>query len=324
MSTRADRTRPVNPVDKNLVAAMRARRDAEGLSLRALATRINVSFSTLARIERGEGAPDHNSRLRILNWLGQHAEELGIDVGQVALVHFRASKNIGSKTVESLVATAEQMRSVLGWPALAATLEDQFRQPHAVFRSKQELEDEANSFRLELGLGPDDPLDPTLLQVDRVQVMTLEDIWPSTHPVRTYLEEIAPQDWSAMSAPLDSEEALWVVLLNHCQCRERQRVTLLEEFWHIMLGHHPTKVAKVGGVYGRTYEAVEEHDAFYLAAASMLPADAIKQAVAKRLRVEVIAAHFGTSRELVEYRIKRLGLWNAHMGREVKFTLNKA
>ncbi len=90
-----------------------------------------------------------------------------------------------------------------------------------------------------------------------------------------------------------------------------------------MLGHHPTKVAKIGGVYGRTYEAVEEHDAFYLAAASMLPADAIRRAVRDRQPAEAICARFGTSKELVEYRIKRLGLWNSYLGREVRFTLSK-
>jgi Zn-dependent peptidase ImmA (M78 family) len=126
-----------------------------------------------------------------------------------------------------------------------------------------------------------------------------------------------------MSAPLDTEETFWVVLLNVGQTLERQRVTLLEEYWHIMLGHHPTKVARIGSAYGRTYEAVEEHDAFYLAAASMLPPEAIQNSVAERRSADEIAGKFGTSRDLVEYRIKRLGLWNLHMGREIRFSLNK-
>lgn len=314
----------MNPVDKNLIEAMRARREAEGLSLRALAERINVSFSTLARIERGQGAPDHNSRLRILNWLGVHAEGLGIDIGAVALVHFRASKNIGSKTVECLVETAEKMRAMLGWPPISATLNDHLRHQTTILRSKQELEDEASRFRTDLGLGLEDPLDPKLLEVGGVKVLTLEDLFPEDNPNRNYLEYSAAQDWSAMSAPLDGEETHWVVLLNHRQSVERQRVTLLEEYWHLMLGHHPTKVAKVGGVYGRTYEAAEEHDAFYLASASLLPAEAVRKAVRDRLPAEEVCARFGTSRELVEYRIKRLGLWNVYLGREVRFTLNRS
>jgi transcriptional regulator with XRE-family HTH domain len=313
----------VNPVDKKLIAAMRARRAAEGLSLRALSALINVSFSTLARIERGEGAPDHNSRIRILNWLGSHAIELGIDVRDVALVHFRASKNIGSKAVQCLVETSEQMRCALGWPAISIDFGDLARHPHIVLRSKQELEAEAAKFRSDLDLGINDRLDPDLLQVDAVQVITLEDVWPLGHSSRTYLEEVAVQDWSAMSAPLDTDEAFWVVLINVRQSAERRRVTLLEEYWHIMLGHHPTKVAKIGGAYGRTYEAVEEHDAFYLAAASMLPPEAVQSSVAERCSAEEIARKFGTSKDLVEYRIKRLGLWNLHMGREIRFSLNK-
>ncbi|OZA00909.1 MAG: hypothetical protein B7Y02_18075, partial [Rhodobacterales bacterium 17-64-5] len=48
-----------------LVAALKKKRETEGLSIRALAERIGVSFSSLARIERGEGEPDNNSSIRI-------------------------------------------------------------------------------------------------------------------------------------------------------------------------------------------------------------------------------------------------------------------
>ncbi|WP_424578215.1 helix-turn-helix domain-containing protein [Bradyrhizobium sp. USDA 326] len=41
--------------DEKLVRAIRRKREAEGLSIRALSAAIGVSFSTLARIERGEG-----------------------------------------------------------------------------------------------------------------------------------------------------------------------------------------------------------------------------------------------------------------------------
>ena len=52
--------------EEKLVEAVRRKRDAEGLSIRALATQIGVSFSTLARIERGDGQPDNNSKIRLL------------------------------------------------------------------------------------------------------------------------------------------------------------------------------------------------------------------------------------------------------------------
>ncbi|MEI9927845.1 MAG: helix-turn-helix transcriptional regulator [Sphingomonas sp.] len=60
--------------EKQLIDAVRRKREAQGLSLRALASEVGVSFSTLARIERGDGQPDNNSRIRLIEWLGEDAE----------------------------------------------------------------------------------------------------------------------------------------------------------------------------------------------------------------------------------------------------------
>ena len=40
-----------------LIKALKKKRESEGLSIRALSERVGISFSTLARIERGEGEP---------------------------------------------------------------------------------------------------------------------------------------------------------------------------------------------------------------------------------------------------------------------------
>ncbi len=127
----------------------------------------------------------------------------------------------------------------------------------------------------------------------------------------------ACEEWSAMSVPLDDAHDEWAVLLNDCHTLERQRVTVLEEFWHILLGHKLTKVARVAESYGRTYDKAEEHDAYYLASATLLPRQAIIEMVSEKLAAEQIAAKYGTSRELVEYRIKRLGLWRDYIGKRI-------
>ena len=127
-------------------------------------------------------------------------------------------------------------------------------------------------------------------------------------------------EWSAMSVPLDLDNESWVVLLNDSHTIERLRVTVLEEFWHILLGHKLTKIARVADAYGRTYDKTEEHDAYYLAAATLLPKAAIIEAVSKNRSSEQIAGVFGTSSELVDYRIKRLGLWREHVGKQVKLS----
>ena len=58
-------------------------------------------------------------------------------------------------------------------------------------------------------------------------------------------------------------------------------------------------------------------DAYYLASATLLPKTAIVQAVNEKRSSTDIAQKFGTSPELVDYRIKRLGLWRDHVGKKV-------
>jgi hypothetical protein len=57
---------------------------------------VGISFSTLARLERGAGLPDNNSKIGLLEWLGEDAQELGLGFERAALVHFRATKNVQS------------------------------------------------------------------------------------------------------------------------------------------------------------------------------------------------------------------------------------
>src|SRR5690606_6912418 len=96
---------------KKLIAALKKKREAEGLSIRGLSSIIGVSFSSLARIERGDGEPDNNSRIRILEWLGEDGYDSGLSFENVALVHFRAQKNIGSKTVDCLLKVANTLKT---------------------------------------------------------------------------------------------------------------------------------------------------------------------------------------------------------------------
>lgn len=104
-----------------------------------------------------------------------------------------------------------------------------------------------------------------------------------------------------MSVPLNADNDSWAVLLNDTHTVERQRVTLLEQFWHVVPGHKLTKIARIAEAYGRTYDKEEEHDAYYLASATLLPKSAVIDAVSKKRSSGQIAQMFGTSSELVDY-----------------------
>lgn len=306
--------------EEKLINAVKEKRESEGLSIRGLSATVGISFSTLARIERGEGQPDNNSKVRLLEWLGTHAEEAGLSFDNVAFVHFRAGKNIQSGTVRNLLRAADCIRATLAdqseWRGSADA--DDPTSAAGIPRSKEEREQIAKKFRKDLGLKDDDPLDSLKLHVEGVRVVRLSETDCLSPEIVNRLRFDAASEWSAMSVPLNPKKEQWAVLLNDGHSIERQRVTLLEEFWHILLGHKLTKIARVAEGYGRTYDKAEEDDAYYLASATLLPKMALVKAVAHKLPSEQIARKYGTSPDLVDYRIKRLGLWREHLGKQVK------
>lgn len=310
--------------EAKLVNAIRKKREAEGLSIRALSAVVGISFSTLARIERGEGLPDNNSKIRLLEWLGEKAEEAGLKFDNVAFVHFRAAKNVQSSTVQALLRAADGIRR----EALAGTeKDDRLPKPSSsddevVALSKEELEKSAEKFRKDLDILPDHPLDSLKLEIEGIHVHRLTQTNFLEAALVRKLQTDACDEWSAMSVPIDILGDTWAVLLNDRHATERQRVTILEEYWHILLGHKLTKIARVAEAYGRTYDKAEEHDAYYLASATLLPKAAIEKAVKAKQDSVDIAKTFGTSAELVDYRIKRLGLWRDHIGKKVALISN--
>ena len=303
-----------------LVQALKKKRSADGLSIRALAEKIGVSFSSLARIERGEGEPDNNSTIRILEWLGTDARDAGFGLENVALVHFRAAKNVRSKTVHCLLQAAEFLRQRDENSELDASSDPRGEEPEftrSLALSKPEMEEMASDLREELGLSHNAPLDALSVRISGVDVYSVSELDQIGVECRRFLFGSAAHEWSAMSVPRDLGEDRWAILRNDSHSVERQKVTYLEECWHILLGHKLTRIARVGDAYGRTYDSAEEHDAFYLTAASMLPEGAVRDAVKDQKSAEEIAAEFGTSPELAEYRIKRLGLWRIYRNRTI-------
>lgn len=304
--------------EQRLVDAVVAKRTDLGLSIRGLATQVGVSFSTLARIERGDGVPDVNSRIRLLGWLGPDAQGLDGEFENVAQVHFRAMKNVRSGTVQSLLKAASCLKNSSPTTALShgETVEPTDTEPYPEL-SKEQLEGIAARFRKDLDLDDGVALDPLAIEVEGIEVARLTQTKCLDQRTAYRLGNEACSEWSAMSVPLDASMDNWVVLLNDKHTVERQRVTLLEEYWHILMGHKPTRIVRVAEAYGRTYDKAEEDDAFYLASASLLPRNAIKLAVEEGHDPTFLARHYGTSNELVAYRIKRLGLWREHVGKRV-------
>ncbi len=305
-----------------LIDLLKRKREAEGYSIRKLSTIIGISFSSLARIERGEGEPDNNSRIRILEWLGEDAANCGFTFQHVAVAHFRAAKNIDSKTIDYLAQVINLLKIqnlVFNSYSSAKQSNSQSVDIPPIILSKIEMEEMAQDFRQELGLSPQDILDPLSIKIKNVNVYTTNHLeqFKIDMKIITHLNGEGCDKWSAMSIPLDENYDKWAILRNNKHSIERQRITFLEECWHILLGHKLTKISKFGSNFGRTYEHQEEHDAYYLASATLLHESTIRDFIEVKKNITQLAQKYSVSTDLIEYRIKRLGLWRRYKNRTV-------
>jgi transcriptional regulator with XRE-family HTH domain len=303
-----------------LVQLLKKKRESHGYSIRQLSSVIGVSFSTLARIERGDGEPDNNTKIRILEWLGSDARDAGLQFDSVALVHFRARKQINSETVKALLKVANSVKQEYGSNSdcfeITQNNGDDFEA--SIPLTKDEMETMAEAFRKDLGLSNEAVFKPFSLKVEGVTLIDILNIVGIDEQTKNHLLNNGKQQWSAMSVPLSVDTDKWVIVWNSHQSKRRQHVSILEEIWHILLGHKLTRITKVADIYGRTFAEVEEHDAYYLAAATLLPPAVVRKFVDEQQSTSEVASKYGTTPELLEYRIKRLGLWREYKGLKVE------
>ena len=156
------------------------------------------------------------------------------------------------------------------------------------------------------------PINPfALTDAFGIVVVKLEDITDLSPAEREEIAKIDAKVWGGGGKALPNGQAL--VILNPSQTLERANVTVMEEVAHSYLGHKPTRLfALPDGTYKRDYDPVIEREAYWTAAATLLPSSCVGKAVWRRRPGMVIAKEFGVSVELVEFRIKTLRLWEAY------------
>jgi transcriptional regulator with XRE-family HTH domain len=100
------------PNDLCIVNKMREKRLSEGLSFRDLSLRLGISFSSLARIERGQGTPSPVSYALIMRWLElPYGESLDEDIQRKI-----KNKKLAQleETVDRIDANVELLLKMLG------------------------------------------------------------------------------------------------------------------------------------------------------------------------------------------------------------------
>lgn len=171
--------------------------------------------------------------------------------------------------------------------------------------SQWDAERNGMKFRSRFGLRPDTPLRPFERKLVSVSLIS------SREELAEFVDEdlvdkllgTARQNWSGMTIPCEDEH---IIVMNPTHSRTRQNATLMEEYFHILLKHKPTRVGicPATGVIRREFDPQIETQAYHSAAAALIPYSALRELVACGVSIRGIADHFEVSNELASFRLK--------------------
>ena len=115
--------------------------------------------------------------------------------------------------------------------------------------------------------------------------------------------------WSAVTIPIHEDGH--IVILNDTHATTRQNATLMEELFHIVLRHKPSRIkpCPITGLMKREFNRAVENEAYWSAAAALVPYAALRRMVDDGHSVRQIADHFQVSVALVQFRLKVTKLW---------------
>lgn len=172
---------------------------------------------------------------------------------------------------------------------------------------KAEAERRSAAAREGLGLDSMAPICPWQL-ADTLGVMVFGadelDLEPE-HAIQLLQRD--PDSWSGMTL---LDEGVHVVVLNSAHSRARQTATLMHELAHITLEHVPADVtvSPSGLVLLSDYSPDQEDEADWLGAALLLPEQALLRDRSRGLSISGIAAAFGVSEALCQWRCRMTGV----------------
>lgn len=172
---------------------------------------------------------------------------------------------------------------------------------------KKRCEEMSRSLRVEIGLGATAPLPPNQLSSYlNVAVWPITDIGLEEDDLSQLIHK-DPDSWSAITVSASGREAI-VVNPNHRKGRYSSDV--MHELAHLLLGHHPSTMffAAAGDVALRGYDRSAEDEANWLAAALLLPREALVSARKRQLDPQEICESYGVSYQMLTFRTRVTGI----------------
>ena len=165
-------------------------------------------------------------------------------------------------------------------------------------------------FRQEFGLRPEEPLKPFKRMLPNVVVLASRQQLGQFVDERLLLGLFGAHrnKWSGMTIPCES---VFIIIMNVTHPPTRQNATLMEEYFHIILKHKPSKVGHCPqtGIIRREFDKAMESEAYFSAAAALVPYSALKAMVISSATSPDIAEHFEVSGQLVDFRLKTCKLF---------------
>ena len=172
---------------------------------------------------------------------------------------------------------------------------------------KAQSERRAAAARTVLGLRSCAPLDPWAYAAHLgVRVLEFGKLGLSPRTVRQ-LTVVDKDSWSAMTLNVEGTSA---IVINPAHLLTRQRNDLMHELAHIELLHAPARVevSENGLLLLSDYSDEQEQEADWLAGAMLLPREGLVRLRAARQSTEEIAAYYGVSEPLCEWRLRMTGV----------------
>lgn len=173
---------------------------------------------------------------------------------------------------------------------------------------KARAERTSAGLRGELGLSESERLDPRRLAAYlEVRLMTPTDVPGMTDMHLRQLLTTDPWGWSAVTI-VRGDKALVIFNPRHSDGRQASDIT--HELSHIILGHQPATMvmAPDGSFVMRSYDQKQEEEGNWLAWALLLPREALLLMKRRRATVAEIAAAYGVTETLVQYRLRITGI----------------
>ena len=169
-------------------------------------------------------------------------------------------------------------------------------------------ERKSGEYRSDLGLSLCQKLEPkSLAKYLKYEVLAPEEILGL--PTQ-FLNQLTVKDKDSWSAITIRESSQTLIIVNSAHAQTRQRSSLSHELSHLILGHTPNRsvISPKGHLLLSNYGGDQEDEADWLSATLLVPRTGLLRMYRKSEDPAGLAAHFGVSRQLLEWRLHMTGV----------------